>query len=503
MRVRALSILASILIAVPAWTAPIDDVVVSPLPGPASCYAGTPGTDHVIFLKGKTSQADCDVVGGGSPCLARREFSGDSPNGRPVSLMASIAQRPSVTGAGDFVAFAEFGFNACLMATNSEDTEGCFGRDLLGIDPHSVSISPAGTALALTRLDPFTFQPMNQIYVVNPNTFALIEAGYAVSATGPGGDALQVETVDFTVDGEYLIFDAFNPVSGLWGIYAVSRTTGVTSTVAAPVPGLIIRNPALAQTSDDHMVFDAQDSTTLQNVVFATSLLTGDLLQVASTSLQGYPSYTGDDRAVVFNELDNTVVSTASLDIQPVAANRLTPIGARSRWLTDGGVPEIYRRGAWNGTLLSPAVCEIEPDTDSDGIPDSTDNCIDVANGPLSPDAEGGTDQQDDDSDGVGNACDLLVTTSCLPSARTGKTYSQQLTAVRGQPPYTWTIIDGNPPLDVSMDSTGLISGPVQSSFRSFFTVQVTDDKGDTATQTLSIKVTLPNCVNCHATGTN
>jgi hypothetical protein len=178
---------------------------------------------------------------------------------------------------------------------------------------------------------------------------------------------------------------------------------------------------------------------------------------------------------------------------------RLTPISVCSRWLTDGGVPEIYRRGTWNSTLLSPTVCRIEPDTDSDGVPDSTDNCIDVANGPLKTDVEGGSDQQDDDSDGIGNACDLLVTTSALPSARVGKIHSQQLMAVRGKPPRTWTTIDGNPPMDVSVDSTGLISGDVQSSFQAFFTVQATAGNGDTATQALSIKVTLPNCVSCRA----
>ena len=59
-----------------------------------------------MFLKAKASQADCDTFGGGSPCLARREFAGDGPNGRPVSLLAAIVQRPSVTGAGDFVAFS-------------------------------------------------------------------------------------------------------------------------------------------------------------------------------------------------------------------------------------------------------------------------------------------------------------------------------------------------------------------------------------------------------------
>jgi hypothetical protein len=44
-------------------------------------------------------------------------------------------------------------------------------------------------------------------------------------------------------------------------------------------------------------------------------------------------------------------------------------------------------------------------DTDADGIPDMSDNCIEVANGTLIPDA-GGNSQLDTDGDGYGNICD-------------------------------------------------------------------------------------------------
>ncbi len=396
MRGIVLSLLFVFCIAEFATAATLDDVVVTPLPGPASCYNGTAGTDHVVFLRAKISQADCDVIGGGSPCLNRREFPGDGPNGRPVSLLAAVLQRPSVTGAGDFVGFTEFGFNICLMATASEDTEGCFGRDFLGVDPHSISIHPAGTALGLTQLDAFSFQPTRFIYVVNPNTFALLEPIYQVSTAGPGGLQLQIETVDFTVDGEYLIIDAYNPVTGLWGIYAVNRSTAVTTELVAPVAGLHIRNPALAQTSDDHMVFDALDISTGVNTVFAANLLTGDLVQVASTSLLSYPGYTGDDSAVVLTVSDPAVTSLASLDIQPMAADRITPTGVRTRWLTDGGISEVYRRGAWSGALLNPADCVATVDTDEDGVSDDADNCTLIAN----------ASQLDTNGDGYGNACD-------------------------------------------------------------------------------------------------
>jgi len=45
-------------------------------------------------------------------------------------------------------------------------------------------------------------------------------------------------------------------------------------------------------------------------------------------------------------------------------------------------------------------------DTDNDGLENSIDNCIEVANGPIITDA-GGNSQFDSDGDGYGNACDV------------------------------------------------------------------------------------------------
>ena len=168
----------------------------------------------------------------------------------------------------------------------------------------------------------------------------------------------------------------------------------------------------------------------------------------------------------------------------------------------DMGPPGFDHESGYGLIQADQAIATLVQDTDVDGIPDSTDNCPGDPNGPLSPDPEGGASQQDDDGDGIGNACDLLVSTTSLPSARVGKVYSRQLLAVRGQPPYTWAQIDGRLPPGTSLSADGVLSGEVQSTFPTFFTVQVTDVNGDTAMQPLSISVTLPNCVNCH-TATN
>lgn len=139
-------------------------------------------------------------------------------------------------------------------------------------------------------------------------------------------------------------------------------------------------------------------------------------------------------------------------------------------------------------------------DTDGDGIDDNFDNCILVPNGPLSPDPEGGADQQDDDGDGIGNACDLIIPPQSLPAAKVGNSYSQALTVLRGQPPYTCALISGFLPAELTQGSDCVIRGNVTAGgFTATFTVQVTDDTGDNATRVLQLKSTIPNCVNCHA----
>ena len=141
------------------------------------------------------------------------------------------------------------------------------------------------------------------------------------------------------------------------------------------------------------------------------------------------------------------------------------------------------------------------PDGDGDGLGDVFDNCPNVQNTAAFPDSEGWGPQQDDDGDGMGNACDLVVATMSLPSGRAGKLYSAFVDFNRGVGPFTCTMIDGTITFNLSVVSTPTtcaIQGEVLSTFLTFFTIEVMDSTGDTATQDLSIRVTIPACVNCH-----
>ena len=63
----------------------------------------------------------------------------------------------------------------------------------------------------------------------------------------------------------------------------------------------------------------------------------------------------------------------------------------------------------FNGATAVAAVAGGSPDVDGDGVRDGLDNCLNVTNGPLAPDA-GSNSQLDTDGDGFGNICDADLT---------------------------------------------------------------------------------------------
>ncbi len=83
----------------------------------------------------------------------------------------------------------------------------------------------------------------------------------------------------------------------------------------------------------------------------------------------------------------------------------------------------------------------------------------------------------------------LSVTTTTLPAATVGASYSVQLTASGGTTPYSWTLTSGTLPAELSLSSTGTLSGTPTAAGSSTFIVQVTDAASRTATQALTLTV--------------
>lgn len=85
----------------------------------------------------------------------------------------------------------------------------------------------------------------------------------------------------------------------------------------------------------------------------------------------------------------------------------------------------------------------------------------------------------------------VTITTSSLPGATAGQSYSQALQASGGETPYSWALAGGSLPPGLSLNASGQISGTPSSSGLYNFTVQVTDagSPARSDTQALSIDV--------------
>ena len=349
----------------------IFDGASPPLPQRVPAF---PGPDASLFVYR-------DVVG--TPRLGRREEAqGDGVQGVQLTDAALatartpasrnddfVVARPSVSRDGALAVFVNADNDICSIQTNGEGEE-CLGfpeRDQ-PIHIYSVAISPDGRWLGLVLLDELNRNPENIIRVISLETEEAPRF-YELRAPSPDGPPLDTilyaRTMDFTLDGQWIIYDALNAASldyntriERWSLYALNLNTGRNLELISPEPGFQIAFPALSQTSDNFLTFDIFDEYRDQSAVYIANLHTGELSPIATVEDGfGVPGFTGDDSALVYSQRDPRVSTGFSLVRQPLD-NYMTPRGEPSIWLANAHFGVIYRRAGryagLNGRLENP-----------------------------------------------------------------------------------------------------------------------------------------------------
>ncbi len=280
---------------------------------------------------------------------------GDPSGGNIISCYDIAAARPSVTGDGDMVFFVDSVNDACFLGVDSPDCEYCL--DMPG-EISSVAMSPDGNLYGFVLLDEYG-EPTNDITVVDLRG-AGSEKTFPLVLPATEGESLNTvlfaDTMDFTSDNRYLIYDAYNLLEladgtklGVWSIYALDLVTEQIIPLIEPFTDLDIGFPSIAQTNNRIMTFDAVDSTTGN-----TSILTYDFyngyVDIAGmvTGSWSCPGYTGDDGAIVYSTPDASTSTGFSLYRQAVGQNALTPVGDPTLYLTDADYGVVYRRGLFS-----------------------------------------------------------------------------------------------------------------------------------------------------------
>jgi len=87
----------------------------------------------------------------------------------------------------------------------------------------------------------------------------------------------------------------------------------------------------------------------------------------------------------------------------------------------------------------------------------------------------------------VGN---LSITTTSLPDGRRGVNYAQNLTAINGAQPFTWSLASGTLPPGLTLSTAGALTGIPTQAGTFNFTVSVTDQQMLTAHKAFTLKIT-------------
>lgn len=338
-----------------------DQVGIAEGPGtePPPAYPGTEGDDSVLFLRYQYLPTYDDWA----YFLYRFEPDLDGGLGPyPLSAWAVDGKRPSVTGDGELAYFIDPLDDVCSILTDGSELE-----ELCITDP---SIPPVASVAVAPRGDVYGFvmrnelgERLNEITVIDldaapPNDVLTYRLDAPVTVPSPTGGAMiatvrYADAMDITADGRYVIYDALNglQVAGggsvdVWSLYALDRVTGAIAAIVPPQPGWDVGYPALAQRSDNFLVFDAVDIESGVGNVLAGNLDSGEQATIAS-GLDGFavPGYDGADARVVYsapaaNETGFELVGRA-------VSGWLAPQGAPQPWLDDADLSVVYRRGVF------------------------------------------------------------------------------------------------------------------------------------------------------------
>ncbi|HYK40983.1 MAG TPA: M4 family metallopeptidase [Thermoanaerobaculia bacterium] len=290
----------------------------------------------------------------GTLLLGRREAAlGDPSQGSRLTTTPVANERPSVSGDGSIVFFVSAANDGCFVPTNGSQAPSCLG---LPGQIASVAMSRDQSSFAFVFLN--GGQRDNRIGVVDlqRNTTTVYRLVSPATDGGTTGTVLFADTLDFTANSRFLLYDNFNVLTqadgsriGVWSISGIDRSGGIGFSLIPPVRGFDIANPSVARTSDDYFTFEAVDETSGKSDIYAARASTGDVNQVVTGVGSGFtsPVYSGNDRAIVYSYPDSTAATGRSLASIPIAADRLTAAGQPTPYLFDGQYGVVYRRGTY------------------------------------------------------------------------------------------------------------------------------------------------------------
>ncbi len=283
---------------------------------------------------------------------------GDTDGGVYFKSKEVGGHRPAVSGDGTTVAFISKEHDFCMADTKTAKVECINENDSF----FSVAFSPDDHYLSIVLKDPNAGHAgLPAIYLLDLTKKGAEFVEYKLKAAKMDDSSSDnkidtVDAMDFSANGRYLVYDALNTFTvnnkqvGAWSIYALDLQTNKTLALIKPKASRQVGFPSLSNINNNLMAFDFYNADTkVVNVSYA-DLSTGKVFKVAESSTYTAPSFTGDDKSLVYSVEDNSSAIGYSLHIKPLSG------GSAKKWISNAYQGVVYRRG----TIKKPASVDLQ-----------------------------------------------------------------------------------------------------------------------------------------------
>jgi len=267
-----------------------------------------------------------------------------NPNTSPVQYSAltttPVLTKPAVSDTSGLILFVGQDYELrAIYADPSNPQETVLDTDKVW---WSVAVGPGLNSIALTSK--YIDTTIYYIDVANNinKTYKIITPTY--DATDTVNTALYADALSFDPTGTYLIFDTFNQIIGVsdtlsyWNINLLDIQTGMEETIfPALAQGENVDDPSFSKTSQTRFAFDYENKNTGKFQVMAADFNTGKTGVIDNTvSDLGYPSYSGDDKNIVYHNYSNT---QHVVNIMPLNSDLISSTGTSQSYLSDATYP--------------------------------------------------------------------------------------------------------------------------------------------------------------------